>query len=137
MTRLVIAAVLPVAVSSCVVTTGAKFVTVEQAAIRGNNKVLRESLDRLEPLMSAHGYRMKGTPFESSDGDLTGFWYDGPADSAATFTVQDGCISFVASVKEGVQDFQAPRAVFADVIEQLRRDGGWMIQRDETCARDA
>jgi len=136
MKRFVIAAVLSIAISSCVVTTGASFVAVEQASIRSNNEALRESLDRLESLMAAHGYQMKGAPLESSDGDFTGFWYDGPADSAATFTVQDGCISFVASVKKGTQDFRAPRSVFEDVIAQLRRDGGLMIQRDETCPRD-
>jgi len=137
MKQLAIATVLLVALSSCAATTGASFVPVEQAAIRSNSKILRESLDRLEPLMAAHGYRMKGTPFESSDGAITGFWYDGPADSVATFTVQDGCISFVASVKEGTQDLRAPRSVFESVIVQLSRDGGWMIQRDEICARDA
>ncbi|MDI9237766.1 hypothetical protein QLQ15_02430 [Lysobacter sp. LF1] len=137
MKQLAIAVVLLVALCSCVLTAGASFVPVEQAAIRGDNKILRDSIDRLEPLMAAHGYRMKGTPFESSDGAFTGFWYDGPTDSVATFTVQDGCISFVASVKEGTQDFRAPKSVFEGVIEQLRRDGAWKIQRDEICVKKA
>jgi hypothetical protein len=122
-----IAAALLVTLNACVITTrGPTFVPVEQAAMHSDEENLRESLGRLAPLMASHGYRVKGEPFQSADGAITRLLYEGPADSEATFTfgARGGCVSFVTSVKEGTQDYKAPKAVFGDVVRQLRQEGG-------------
>ena len=107
---------------------------VEQAALRNDTKTLRETLDRLEPLMASHGYRMKGVPVGRTDLVGTQLLYEGPADSAVTVDLKKGCVSFVALLKEGSQDYVAPRSAFEHVLSQLTRDGDWSIKRDEVCS---
>lgn len=134
MQRLATAVICLLALNACIVIPGqGRYVPLEQAALKNNTKSLREVLDRLEPLIASHGYRIEGVPVERTDVLGSHLWYDGPADSVAVVDVEDGCISFSTFVKEGAQDFRAPRSLFEDVLDQLALDGTWLIQRGEVC----
>lgn len=128
-----LAAVLALPLTACIVIPGdGAYVPVEYASLRGG-KSLREALDRLEPLLAAYDYRVDGIRVGRIDVPGTHLSYDGPAHSLSTLELHEDCISFTTFVREGSQDYKAPRSVFRHVVTQLARDGDWTVQHGEVC----
>lgn len=129
-----LAAVLALPLTACIVISeDGAYVPVEYASLRSGGKSLRDALDRLEPLLAAYDYRADGIRVGRIDVPGTHLSYDGPAHSLATLELHEGCISFTTFVKEGSQDYKAPRSVFRHIVAQLARDGDWTVQHGEVC----
>ena len=132
MKQLIILMLCLFSLSACIVLPGETFLPVEQAALRSKNKGMRQAVEYIEPLLAAGGFRSEGTYLEMENAEIRRS-YDGPSDSSAALEAKDGCISFITFVKDGTQNYIAPRAVFKQVLDQLERDDSWEIRRGEIC----
>ena len=133
MTRLTTLIVCLSLLSACIVLPGESYSPVEQAALRTESRDTRETIEHLELLLAARGFRSEGIYLESESATEVNRSYKGPSNSLATLRAKNGCVSFVTLVKKGTQDFIAPRSLFNEVLEKLSQDGSWEIKRDQVC----
>ena len=121
-------------VAGCSVGSGRTLLPVEQAAIQSQALSVEETVDFIEPILSAHGFKPQGGIRLSSTRDVDfDRNYEGLRGSTASITVESGCVSLVTWVEEGNYEYIAPRAAFNDVLSQLRQRGSWQIDQGGGC----
>jgi len=139
-TRLAFLILLLLSCGACVVTIPqGHYQIVGQARLEFEGQTLDEAFARLRGLADGHGYRLHGTPAQKFERGGSVVELDGPngSDSLALFILGADCISLEALLKEQSAGYRAPRALFDDVVRQLRADAKWRVRVDEICPKSS
>ena len=108
-------------------------VPVGQAALRNSKMQPKEALAYIESLLVSGGYDSGGKFVEAENANEIYRHYSGPANSEASLSLSDGCISLVVAVKKGTKDTSAAEAQFYRVLGQINNSQFWQVERGQIC----